>query len=111
MVKYIPKQGDIITIDFTPTKGSEQKGFRPAIVISNHDFNYYTKMIIVLPITSNIKSFPTHYILKNTRKIKGAVLCEHVRSFDFEAKNIKYIEDAADTDLKEIKELFNACID
>ena len=37
--KYIPKQGDLVFLDFNPTKGHEQKGFRPAIVISNNVFN------------------------------------------------------------------------
>ena len=64
---YIPKQGDIIFIDFNPTKGHEQSGNRPAIVISNNVFNINTKMIIVCPITSNIKRFPTHYLLKDTK--------------------------------------------
>ena len=36
MVKYIPKQGDIVYVDLDPTKGHEQRGTRPAIVISNN---------------------------------------------------------------------------
>ena len=40
MVKsYIPKQGDIVFVDFNPTKDHEQKGTGPAIVISNNIFN------------------------------------------------------------------------
>lgn len=34
--KYIPMQGDVILLDLNPTKGHEQLGFRPAIVISNN---------------------------------------------------------------------------
>ena len=66
--KYIPKQGDIAFLDFNPTKGHEQAGKRPCIVISNNVFNKNTKMTIVCPITSNEKEFPTHYLLKNTKK-------------------------------------------
>ena len=69
MVKYIPKQGDIVYLDFNPIKGHEQKGNRPVIVISNNVFNKYTKMVVVCPITSNIKNFPTHYNLEDTKKI------------------------------------------
>lgn len=36
---YIPKQGDIIYLDFDPQSGYEQKGRRPAVVISNNTFN------------------------------------------------------------------------
>ena len=42
--KYIPKQGDIAFLDFTPTKGHEQSGYRPCIVISNNVFNKNTKI-------------------------------------------------------------------
>ena len=109
--KYIPKQGDIAYVSFNPTKGHEQKGSRPCVVISNNVFNKNTKMAIVCPITSNEKDFPTHYILKNTKKIHGSVLCEHLRSIDYEIRNLKYIEKCDDEDLISIIMLTNACIE
>ncbi len=109
--KYIPKQGDIVYIDFSPTKGHEQTGKRPAIVISNNVFNTHTKMVFVCPITSNIKKFPTHYVLEDSKKIKGSILCEHIRSIDYESRNIKYIESASSNDLLSVIMLVNACIE
>ena len=109
--KYIPKQGDIVFFDFNPIKGHEQKGYRPAIIISNNVFNQNTKMVIVCPITSNQKNFPTHYQLENTKKITGSVLCEHVRSIDYETRNLKFIEKASDNDLLSVMMLTNACIE
>ena len=109
--KYIPKQKDIVFVDFNPTKGHEQSGFRPCIVISNNAFNKNTKMVIVCPITSNKKEFPTHYILNNSKKVNGSVLCEHIRSIDYEIRNIKYIEKASDNDLLSVIMLMNACIE
>lgn len=109
--KYIPKQGDIVFFDFNPTKGHEQKGTRPAIVISNNVFNLNTKMVIVCPITSNNKEFPTHYLLEDTKKIHGSVLCEHLRSIDYEIRNLKFIEKASDNDLLSVIMLTNACIE
>ena len=38
-MEYIPEQGDILFIEFTPQAGHEQKGKRPAIVVSNYLFN------------------------------------------------------------------------
>ncbi len=111
MVKsYIPSQGDIVFIDFDPTKGHEQKGYRPAVVISNDVFNKNTKMVIVCPITSNEKVFPTHYKLKNSKKVKGSVLCEHIRSIDYEIRKLKYVEKAKDEDFENIKDLLDACL-
>ena len=56
---YIPDKGDIIYVSFDPTKGHEQAGFRPAIVLSNILFNKFTGMAIVCHITNNTKEFPT----------------------------------------------------
>ena len=84
--KYIPKRGDIGYVNLNPTKGFEQKEIRPVIVISNDVFNNHSNMIVVLPITSNVKEFPTHYLLEDTKKIQGSVLCEHVRSIDYNEK-------------------------
>lgn len=36
---YIPKQGDIVRIDFTPQVGREQAGRRPAIIVSPFKYN------------------------------------------------------------------------
>ena len=111
MVKnYIPEKGDIVYIDFDPTKGHEQKGYRPAIVVSNTIFNKYTKMVMLCPITSNIKDFPTHYLLKKTKKVNGSILCEHIRSIDYEVRNIKYVEKVNDEELKNILSIIDTCL-
>lgn len=68
-------------------------------------------MAIVLPITSNLKEYPTHYILEDTKKIKSAVLCEHIRIIDYNFRNIKFIEKLSDNDLISIITLLNACIE
>ena len=41
MVKYIPEQGDIVILTFDPQTRHEQKGRRPAIIVSNKTFNQY----------------------------------------------------------------------
>ncbi len=112
MVKsYIPRQGDIVFLDFNPTKGHEQKGYRPAIIISNDIFNKHTKMVILCPIISNEKEFPTHYLLQESKKIKGSVLCEHIRSMDYEVRNLNFIEKATENDFQNIITLVNACME
>lgn len=109
--KYIPKQGDICYMDFNPTKGHEQKGNRPAIVVSNDVFNVNTGMAIVCPITSNTKEFPTHYILSDSKKVEGSVLCEHMRSIDYTMRKLSFVEKASDNDLLSVVLLMNACIE
>lgn len=108
---YIPKQGDICYMDFAPTKGHEQTGLRPAIVISRDNYNKYTGLVILCPITTNIKKFPTHYELLNTKKIKGSVLCEHVRSVDFKARKLSFVEKIPEEGLEEIVDIVNGIIE
>ena len=94
-----------------PTKGHEQTGIRPAVVISTNIFNQNTKMVILCPITSNNKDFPTHYQLEDTKKVHGSVLCEHVRSIDYEIRNLKFVEKLSNNDFVSIITLVNACIE
>jgi len=109
--KYIPKQGDIVFLDFNPTKGHEQAGMRPAVVISTNTFNQNTKMVMLCPITSNNKEFPTHYQLEDTKRVHGSVLCEHIRSIDYEMRNLKFVERLSDNDFISVLTLLNACIE
>lgn len=109
--KYIPKQGDIAFLDFNPIKGHEQGGLRPCIVISNDVFNKYTNMVIVCPITSNEKEFPTHYLLRKAKKVHGSVLCEHIRSIDYEERKLKFVERCNSEDLDNIMILLNSCLE
>ena len=109
MVNYIPKQKDIIYADFSPVKGHEQGKYRPAIVLSLDVFNKNTNMILCCPISSNIKQFPTHYELIDSKKINGSVFLEHLRSFDYQERNIKFIEKCSNRDFENIMLLFNSC--
>lgn len=109
--KYIPKQGDIVFLDYNPTKGQEQDGMRPAVVISANTFNQNTKMVMLCPITSNNKEFPTHYQLEDTKRVHGSVLCEHIRSIDYEIRNLKFVEQLSSNDFISVLTLLNACIE
>ena len=109
--KYIPNQGDVVFLDFNPTKGHEQTGIRPAVVISNNAFNKNTKMVILCPITSNTKYFPTHYNLEDTKKVHGSVLCEHIRSVDYEIRSLKFVEKLSNNDFISIITLLYACME
>lgn len=60
MSPYIPQKGDFVVLEFDPQAGHEQKGRRPAIVVSNNLFNKYTGLAIVCPITSSPRNIPFH---------------------------------------------------
>lgn len=91
---YIPEQGDIIILDFDPQAGHEQKGHRPALVVSNATFNRRTRIAIVCPITNTDRGFPLHVSLDERSSATGVVMCEQVKSLDVTARNAVFREKA-----------------
>jgi mRNA interferase MazF len=57
------KRGEIWVVDFTPARGSEQKGTRPAFIIQNDVGNQYAETTIVAAITTTIKKYPVTVVI------------------------------------------------
>jgi len=87
---YVPDVGDLIWTDFDPTKGREQAGRRPALVVSPAAFTDYTGLAVVCPITSRVRPFPTSVVLPPGLAITGEILTSHIRSIDTQARPIRY---------------------
>ena len=102
------KQGTIIEVNFNPQLGHEQAGYRPAVVVSNEVFNEKTKLVLVCPITSNVKSFPLHVILDSSTRTKGAILCEHVRALDIYSRGFKVIEQLPKDVLEQVLDIIHS---
>ena len=88
------EQGDIIAIDFDPQAGHEQKGRRPAIVVSNNAYNSFTKSAMVCPITNTDRNIPIQIKLDNRTKTKGVIMCEQVKALDLSKRNATFLEKA-----------------
>ena len=104
------KQGDIVYIDLDPTKGHEQAGKRPCLVISNNDYNKIIGHFIVCPITNNTKNFPTHVKLDSNTTTTGCVLCEHVKTLDLKARKATKKEECPQNILQEVLDIVHSCI-
>ena len=87
---YVPSAGDLIWTEFDPTRGREQAGRRPALVVSDATFSVYTGLAVVCPITSHVRPFPTSVVLPAGLPVAGEVLISHVRSIDTLARPIRY---------------------
>ena len=86
------KQGDIIFLDFDPTKGREQAGYRPAVVISQTEYNSKRDLIWICPITNTVKDLRFHVHLDGRTATTGDVICEQVRTIDTLARKCKVVE-------------------
>lgn len=96
------EQGDILFVSLSPTKGHEQREYRPCIVLTKKN-RYLNYMFGVAPITTKTKKFPLHIPLPEHLRTKGEVLLEHHRMIDLETREFKFIEKAS-------SELMEECI-
>ena len=83
------ERGQIVWVNFTPQKGHEQAGRRPAIVISPAAYNAVSNCILVCPITSNIAIWPWKVLLPGGEGVTGAVLVDQIKSIDAKAREVK----------------------
>jgi mRNA interferase MazF len=93
-MSYVPDRGDIVWLNFTPQAGHEQRGTRPALIISPKIYNKKTNLALCCPITSNVKGYPFEVVVKG-KKIDGVVLSDHLKNLDWKAREIKFIEKAS----------------
>ncbi|MCL2634275.1 MAG: type II toxin-antitoxin system PemK/MazF family toxin [Oscillospiraceae bacterium] len=85
------EQGDIIKLNLNPTKGHEQAGFRPVIVVSNEKFNTKTNLLLICPISNTVNNFPLHVKLEQT-ETTGEIRCEQVKAIDPNARPYTFVE-------------------
>lgn len=74
-------QYDIVLVNLDPTIGSEMKKTRPCIVLSPNEMNKYLQTIVVAPMTSNSKPYPTRVEVKH-KTIKGWIAIDQIRTID-----------------------------
>jgi len=103
------KQGEIWFTNLNPTKGSEQAGFRPVVIISGNLLNTHLSVIITCPLTSKIKNYKGNVVLepndKNKLTKKSEVLTFHIRSI---SKN-RFVRKIGSIDTKELA-LIKQCL-
>ncbi len=110
MARYVPQKGDFIAVTFDPQSGHEQRGRRPALVVSNDLFNEHTGLSIVCPVTSTPRGYPFHVRIPEGQSVSGFVMVEQVKSVDFRAREAKRIGKAPEPVLDEVLSLLDACL-
>ena len=99
-MKYVPERGDIVWLNFNPQQDSEIKKIRQALVISPRKYNIKTNLAIFIPITSKIKNYPFELKI-NIDNVVSVILCDQVRSLDWQERKAKKISTISDTLLRE----------
>ncbi len=110
MPGYVPRKGDFLAVTFDPQSGHEQRGRRPALVVSNDLFNRHTGLAIVCPITNTDRGIPFHVAIPKAQDVTGFVMVEQAKSIDFRARRAALIARASDALLSEVLAILDACI-
>ncbi|MCD9021725.1 type II toxin-antitoxin system PemK/MazF family toxin [Cohnella silvisoli] len=87
----IPARGDLVWLDFDPQAGREQAGRRPAIVLSELEFNDLTGFAVVCPITNQAKDYAFEVPLPEGLPFTGVVLTDQLKSLDVRKRKIKVV--------------------
>jgi len=72
---------EVYLVSLDPTLGSEIKKTRPCVIISPDEMNKYLKTVIVAPMTSTIRQYPSRVNL-TFQKVKGQVVLDQIRTVD-----------------------------
>ena len=110
MRRYVPQKGDFVTVTLDPQSGHEQRGRRPALVVSNILFNKHTGLAIVCPVTSTDRHFPFHVAVVDSPSVTGFIMVERVKSIDCRGRQAKLIGRASQSVLEEVLSILDACI-
>lgn len=106
----VPRKGDLVILDFDPQSGHEQKGRRPALVVSNETFGKVTGMVMVCPVTNTDRGTPFHVPVPKETALTGFVMVEQFKSMDFSARKAKIIGKAPKALIEEVQEILDACL-
>ena len=94
-------QYEIVLVNLDPTIGSEIKKTRPCVVISPNEMNKFLNTIIIAPITSTSKVYPTRIEIKG-KTTKGWVVIDQIRTID-KNRIIKIFGKISEKEILEIK--------
>lgn len=104
------RQGEIWFADLNPTKGSEQSGFRPLVIISGNMLNEHLKVVITCPLTTKIKNYKGNVVLLpndiNKLTQTSEILLFHIRSVSKE-RLVRKIGKISEAELETLKQGFD----
>ena len=107
---YVPKQGDIVWLDFNPQTGHEQSGRRPALVLSPLGYNQKTSLALLCPVTNQVKAYPFEVLIPENLPISGVILSDQVKNLDWKQRNASFICELPHQELRLVIEKIKALL-
>jgi len=101
----ICSQYDIVVVNLDPTIGSEIKKTRPCLVISPNELNTNLNTVIIAPITSTLRNYPTRIKL-NLQKVNGMIAIDQIRTID-KKRIVKIIDKISNVQIRKVKDILH----
>jgi mRNA interferase MazF len=95
--------GDVVWADFGETRGREQAGPRPSLVLTSNAYHRISEIALVCPITRNTGDWPFKVMLREGEPVEGAVLVDQLRAFDRAHRGFRPIGRVSDGVLNEVR--------
>ena len=97
------KQYQIVLVNLDPTIGSEMKKTRPCVIISPNELNKYLDTIVIAPMTSSSKSYPTRVEIHHDKKT-GWIVLDQIRTID-RKRILKVLGNLSEKEIKKVTEI------
>ena len=94
-------QYDIVLVNLDPTIGSEMKKTRPCVILSPDEMNRHLQTIVVAPMTSHSKPYPTRVEVKH-KLTKGWIAIDQMRTID-RRRIVKRFESLSEKEIEYVK--------
>jgi mRNA interferase MazF len=120
---YIPRRGDIVWINFDPQAGHEQANVRPALVLSDEQYNRRLRLAIMCPITTRRASYrrdldvsiPPEVTIRNKNsigfiKLIGVVQADHIKSLDWFERAARYASDMPNDTVNQVLQIVGTLV-
>jgi mRNA interferase MazF len=99
--RYVPEAGDVVWLNFDPQLGREQRGHRPALVISPASYNGKTSLMLCCPMTSQAKGYPFEVPISGAAP--SIVLADQVKSLDWQERQAEFKQKVSAVTLSDVK--------
>jgi len=97
------KQYQIVLVNLDPTIGSEIKKTRPCVIVSPNEMNKYLRTIIIAPMTTTSRNYPTRVKVRHDNK-NGWIVIDQIRTID-KKRIIRILGKLKNKEVKEVKNI------
>jgi mRNA interferase MazF len=108
---YVPQRGDLVWLDFDPQAGHEQRGRRPAVVLSPSSYNRKVELGVFCPVTDRAKGYAWEVPIPDGLGISGVILADQIRSLDWTERRARFVGTLPRATLDEVLDKALAVID